>query len=332
MKQIIIKQNDANQRLDKFLLKYFKSLPKSLLYKSIRKKNIKLNSKPCKNNTLINTGDIIEIYLPDSFLLTKFDLYDKFDFMKAPIKLNIVYEDENIIILDKPVGLLTHPDKNYHFDSLLSRLYHYLYNKNEYNPEDTSSFSPAFVNRLDRNTGGLVVAGKNIEALRILNLKIKEHQISKFYLAQVFGHMKHKESTLIANIEKNNTKNKVKIYTSKLDLKEKNEKSIKQIITKYKVLSEFENSSLLEIQLITGRTHQIRAHFAFLGHPLLGDTKYSDKNNKSARFDPSCSFRHQALYAYKLNFNFKTNAGLLNYLNNQSFEGNIKKSVFKNLY
>lgn len=182
MRTITIEKNDAGQRLDKFMAKRFRSMPKSLLYKYIRTKYIKLNGKKCLPDTVLAPGDVITLYIKDEFFTPVRKAYD---FLKAPAKLNIVYEDQNLLLLDKKPGLIVHPDQSYHFDSLVARLWHYLYNKGEYDPEKENSFSPALVNRIDRNTGGLVIAAKNAEALRVLNQKMKQRQIKKFYLCLV---------------------------------------------------------------------------------------------------------------------------------------------------
>ncbi len=308
MRTIEINKNDANQRLDKFLTKRFKTLPKALMYKYIRTKYIKVNGKRCEISTKLNEGDVITLYIKDEF----FDApqYDTYDFLKAPVNLDIVYEDENIILLNKPTGLLCHPDENYHFDSLLARLQHYLYDKKEYDPKSENSFAPALANRIDRNTGGIVIAAKNSESLRILNQKIKDRELKKIYLCVVHGILKKKQALLTDYLEKNEKQNRVYISSKPTP----NSKTIK---TKYKVLDEFNNMSLVEIELLTGRTHQIRAHMAYIGHPLVGDGKYgTNKQNKNV------SLKWQALCSYKLQFDFETDAGILEYLNGKSFEIN----------
>ena len=308
MRTVQINKNDADQRLDKFLTKRFKTMPKSLMYKYIRTKYIKVNGKRCEISTRLHEGDVITFYIKDEF----FDepQYDTYDFLKAPVKLDIVYEDENIILLNKPTGLLCHPDENYHFDSLLARLQHYLYDKKEYDPKSENSFAPALANRIDRNTGGIVIAAKNSEALRVLNQKIKERELKKMYLCVVHGTLKRKQATLTDYLEKNEKQNRV--YVSS-----KSSPNSKTIKTKYKVLDEFKNMSLVEVELLTGRTHQIRAHMAYIGHPLVGDGKYgTNKQNKNT------SLKWQALCSYKLEFDFKTDGGVLEYLNGKAFEIN----------
>ena len=185
MRTLEINKNDAGQRLDKFLQKRFKTLPKSLMYKYIRKKCIKVNGKKCEIQTMLNEGDVLTFYIKDEFFENAQP--KTYEFMKAPAKFDIVYEDKNIILIDKKPGIIVHQDKSYHFDSLVARVQHYLYDKGEYNPEEDKSFSPALVNRIDRNTGGIVIAAKNAESLRILNQKMKTRELEKFYLCLLYG-------------------------------------------------------------------------------------------------------------------------------------------------
>lgn len=304
MKTVVIGKNDAGQRLDKYLSKAFPNLPQAMLYKSIRKKDIKCNGKRCENSTRLQTGDCLTLYLKEEFFQKETPTYD---FLKAPKQLDIVYEDENLLLLDKKPGLIVHPDKQYHFDSLITRVLHYLYQKGEYQPDQEASFTPALVNRIDRNTGGIVMAAKNAETLRILNEKVKQRELDKYYLCIVHGKMLKPEDTLTGYLEKNKQQNRV--YIS-----QKATAHTKNIDTHYRVLEEKQNYSLLEITLLTGRTHQIRAHLAAIGHPLAGDSKYGTITLKQTN-----SFRYQALYSYKLRFSFQTPAGHLEYLNGKEF-------------
>lgn len=307
MREIIIKKNDANQRLDKFLTKRFKTMPKSLMYKYIRTKYIKVNNKKCEISTILKEGDVLKLFIKEEFFENE-STTENYDFLKAPTKLDIIYEDENIMLINKKPGVIVHPDEKYHFDSLIYRVLHYLYDKNEYNPKDDKAFAPALVNRIDRNTGGIVIAAKNAESLRTLNAKMKTRELTKLYLCLVQGTLKHSEGLLGGYIEKNEKKNKVTVL-------KKPTPNSKPVKTKYKVLKNINGNSLVEIDLLTGRTHQIRAHMSSIGHPLLGDTKYGYK-----RKGDNDVYKYQALYAYKITFNFETDGGIMEYLNGKSFE------------
>ncbi len=305
MKQTItIKANDAGQRVDKFFTKTYPNLPQSMLYKAIRKKDIKVNGKRCEISTRLNEGDEVFMFLHDDFLQQK---EKEYDFLKAPKIINIVYEDENIMLLDKKPGLIVHPDENYHFDSLIARVQHYLYDKGEYDPENERSFAPALINRIDRNTGGIVMAAKNAETLRIMNSKVKNREMEKLYLCIACGKMKKKTDVLTGYLQKNEAQNRV--YIS--DRKQADSRSI---ATRYTVLKEGKAFSLLEVELLTGRTHQIRAHLASIGHPLAGDGKYGTN-----AVNKKIGFPYQALYSYKLKFDFKSDAGILNYLDGTEY-------------
>ena len=304
MKEFIITKNDSSLRLDKFIAKNCPTLPSSLMFKYIRTKRIKINNKRAEISTRLKEGDIVSAYINDEFFV---QLKPAYDFLSAPNKLDIVYEDENILLADKKQGLLVHPDKSEYTNTLIGRIQHYLYQKGEYDPENQNSFRPALANRIDRNTGGIVIAAKNAESLRILCEKIKYREIEKHYLAVVHGTPKKKSALLEGFLEKNEDKNRV--YMSKNRISDIS----KTVKTKYTVLQSKNGLSLLEIELLTGRTHQIRAHMASIGHPLLGEGKYSKSNDKKIGFDK------QALYSYGLKFNFKTDAGILNYLNEKRF-------------
>ena len=299
MKSIVVNSNDAGQRLDKFLQKHFESLPKSLMFKQIRKKNIKVNKKRCEAQTVLNVGDVVDLYLPDDVLVEKKVHYD---FLSAPKNIRIIYEDENIILLDKRQGELCHPDGGEYVNTLVSSLKRYLYEKKEYSPENENSFTPSLANRIDRNTGGIVIAAKNYQSLKILNQKIKDREIDKYYLTVVQGVPEKKSDVLTGYLTKNNQKNMVTVSKKEVD-------GGKYIKTQYTVLDSYNDMSLVEIKLLTGRTHQIRAHLASIGHPLLNDGKYGRTHGR---------FK-QELYSYKLKFNFTTDAGILEYLNGREF-------------
>ncbi|MBR2319410.1 MAG: RluA family pseudouridine synthase [Clostridia bacterium] len=301
---ITVSKNDAGQRLDKFLTKTYRNLPMSLLYKAIRKKDIRLNGKRCEAAARLNEGDQIYLFLPDDALEIAPPTYE---FMHASKQLDIVYEDEHVLLLNKKAGLLVHPDNHEFADTLIFRVQRYLYEKGEYNPADEQSFAPALVNRIDRNTSGIVIAAKTAVALRVLNLKLKEREIEKYYLCIVHGNMPKAEDTLEAYLEKNESQNRVYISDTQ-------KQGARTIRTRYKVLEEKNGLSLLEIHLLTGRTHQIRAHLASIGHPLLGDGKYGTN-----ALNKGTGFNKQALCSYRLQFAFTSDAEELNYLNGKEF-------------
>lgn len=311
MKSFTITKNDANQRLDKFITKVCPTLPQGLMYKYIRTKRIKINGKRGEISSRLSVGDVVDAYINDEFFV---ELAPKYDFLSSPARLNIVYEDENILLVDKEQGLIVHPDKNEYRDTLIGRIQHYLYDKGEYTPDKENSFKPALANRIDRNTGGIVIAAKNAESLRILCDKIKDREIDKRYLAVIHGVPKQKNRTLEGFLEKNEDKNKVYLSNKKTD----NNLTIK---TRYTTLASKNGLSLIEVELITGRTHQIRAHMASIGHALLGDGKYGKLQN-----DKKLGFDKQALYSYKLTFDFTTDSGILQYLSGKTFT--VKKVWF----
>ena len=304
MKTVTVGKNDAGQRVDKFLTKTFPSLPVSMMYKYIRQKDIKLNGKRCQIADRLCEGDVIAVYAPDEFLVPA---ASKYEFQYAGTKLDIVYEDDNILLLNKPVGLLVHPDENEYRDTLIFRVQRYLHEKVEYQPDRENSFVPALVNRIDRNTCGIVIAAKNAAALRILNEKLRKREIEKYYLCIVHGHMEKAEDTLQGYLEKNEAQNRVYISNRQA-------RGARTIATRYRVLKERDGLSLLEIELLTGRTHQIRAHLASIGHPLLGDGKYGTN-----ALNKGTGFNKQALCSYRLKFAFKEDAEELQYLNGKEF-------------
>ena len=301
MKILTITKNDAGQRLDKFLTKTLPTLPPALMYKAIRTKKIKVNRKRCDGATMLCEGDTVQLFLAPEFFAER--PADEL-FLHITPKLRIVYQDENILLCDKPEGLLCHSDESdIGGATLIDHIKAYLYRSGEYNPASEQSFAPALCNRIDRNTGGFVIAAKTAEALRELNSAIKDGRVGKRYLCAVKGVPSPRQATLRAYLTKDAAANEVKIF-------DKQSPNSKEIITAYRVLSEKNGISLLEVDLITGRTHQIRAHLAHIGHPLLGDGKYGVNRDDG--------LRSQALYSYKVNFAFPD--GPLAYLGGREFE------------
>lgn len=304
MRTLTITKNDADQRLDKFLSKKFKTMPKSLMYKYIRTKYIKLNEKKTTPEVFLSEGDVLTFYIKDEF----FEEKKSYEFLKASKQLDILYEDENILLIDKKIGVIVHQDKDFDTDTLNLRVLRYLYEKGEYEPDDSSSFTPALCNRIDRNTGGIVIAAKNAEALRVINQKIRDREIEKYYLCAVKGKPRKNHDILKDYLIKDENSNTVKVLKEPKD-------GAKEIITEYTILDYISGVSLCEVLLHTGRTHQIRAHMAYIGHPLLGDEKYGDK-----ALNRYYHLIRQQLYSYKLKFRFSTDAGALSYLDKREFE------------
>lgn len=306
MKEFIIAKNDADQRFDKFITKTVPLLPKSLLYKYLRTKRIKLNGKKAEISTRLREGDKVEMYINDEFFAER---EERYSFLNAGKELSVVYEDENILLLNKKVGLLSHPEEGEYTDTLISRVQRYLYEKGEYDPKSELSFTPALANRIDRNTSGIVMAAKNAEALRILNEKIKLREIDKKYLCITIGHPPKNKAVIEGFLIKDEKKNTVTVLSRPVP----GGKSIK---TGYTVIQSKGDLSLVEVELFTGRTHQIRAHMASVGCPLLGDGKYGT-NALNKKYG---GYKKQCLCSYKTTFSFKSDAGILNYLKDKSFE------------
>ncbi|MDD7281080.1 RluA family pseudouridine synthase [Floccifex sp.] len=276
MEEIIIQKNDANQRLDKYLMKTFPNLSKSMMYKAIRNKKIKVNRKRAEFNQILNEEDHLLLFLPPDVLVKKERA------ILEQKELDVVYEDKNYIVVNKEYGLLSQSDSNENQDCLVNRIQSYLYHNHEYDPEKENSFAPAICNRLDRNTTGLVIAAKNAQALRKMNEDIASHRVHKYYRAWCDGIIQ-KDGMITCYIKKENTK----ALVSKTE-----KEGYKQAILKYKVIDHREHETKVDIELCTGRFHQIRASFSYIGHPLIGDVKYGYRGNK----------KQISLQAYKLKF------------------------------
>lgn len=316
MIEITISKNDANQRFDRFLRKYFEDAPLSVIQKNIRKKNFKINDSRAKADTFVYENDRIKMYISD-------ENYNKWitktDFKPTDFNLDVVFEDKNIILMDKDSGILTHStNKNDYGNNLVDFMLSYLHKTHQVD-KSNKTFNPAVVNRLDRNTAGLVIGAKNAESLRSLNKAIRENKIEKYYLTIVKGEIT-KDFTVDTNITKNENKNKIK-----------SSRDGSNIITHFKPIESNGKYTLLECQLITGKTHQIRFSLAHNNTPIVGDRKYGDKNTNKI-LNERFNINNQILLAYKVVFGKIKN---LEYLNNKSFEShktsdilNLKEKIF----
>ena len=286
MKEFTIGKNDAGQRLDRWLAKTLPLLPAPLAQKYIRLKRVKVNGKGSQRDVRLQLGDILQLYINDEFFEQPREENAFLSVFKP--HLDIVYEDENLMLLNKRPGLLCHADEHEKVNTLITHIQAYLYQKKEWNPRDEHSFTPALCNRIDRNTGGIVMAAKNAETLRILNQKIRDREIAKFYLAIVHGRMKPSQGKLEGFLLKDEDRAQVKVFSRPVP-------GGKSAATLYKTLRTAGGLSLVECELLTGRTHQIRVHLASIGHPLLGDVVYGAKK-------PVPGLAGQCLHARRLSF------------------------------
>ncbi len=305
MKEFTIGKNDAGQRLDRWLGKTMPLLPAPLAQKYIRLKRVKLNGKGAKRDTRLVVGDVLQLYINDEFF-EKPTPENAFLSLYQP-KLNIVYEDENLLLLDKRPGMVVHPDETERVNTLITHIQAYLYQKRDWSPYWKNSFAPALCNRIDRNTGGIVIAAKNAETLRIMNDKIQAREITKKYLCITLGRPKPAVGKLELFLRKDEGKKQVEVFDRPVA-------DAKTALTLYKTLQSKGELSLVEVELLTGRTHQIRASFAHTGHPLLGDGKYG-RGDVNRRYNET----KQALYSYFLRFDFPTDSGILEYLRGKEF-------------
>ena len=325
MRTFQIGKNDCGQRLDKFVTKSVRGLPTSLMYKYIRTKRIKVNGKRAEQKQMLNDGDVVEMYIPDEFFTEQ---TAENELSRVKVKLDILYEDENILLCDKRPGVLSHTgDKDEsgakaipERETLIFQIQAYLFQKGEYDPQTEHSFAPALCNRIDRNTGGIVIAAKTAEALREMNALIRDGNVHKSYLCAVHGTMPKREDTLAGYLFKNTKTKKVTVSRTPT-------RGAKEILTGYRVLAvnREQDLSLLAVRLFTGRTHQIRAHMASIGHPLLGEGKYGVN-----REDRSLGWQHQALYSYQVHLTVP--GGPLSYLNEKEFTVNPANVRFLALF
>ena len=321
MKEVNITGKEENQRLDKFLLKYFNNAPKSFVYKMLRKKRIKFNGKKAEGNEIIKNGDKLQMYIAPE---TMDSLMSEKEIVKAERHFGIVYEDDNILVVSKPAGLLSHPESSADKNTLIDQILYYLYEKGEYDMSKESSFTPAICNRLDRNTGGIVIAGKNLAAVQAVNKAIAQRKIKKYYITMVRGEFTQ-EKELFGYHVKDELTNTVKVL-------KKEAPGAKKIFTKVKPIAVKDNFSLLEIDLITGKSHQIRAHLKSMGYPVIGDRNYGEMR-VNTRFKDKYGLNNQFLFAYKIAWH--ENEGVMAYLNGKEFTAvlpdyieNIKRDYF----
>lgn len=305
MKKFDIAAVDAGKRVDKWLLKTMPALPMGLMRKYVRLKRIKLNGKPAKPDSRLEMGDVVEVYINDEY----FDVPERVDSFLNTFRwrLSIVYEDAEILIADKPVGMIVHPDDSEKINTLVTHARAYLYQKGEYDSQVEGSFSPVPCNRIDRFTAGLVLIAKTKAAMAALNSAIRDHEIEKIYLAIVHGEPHPRRGALDSWILKTPGRRKVRVLRH-------DEPGAQRALTRYRVVESLGDISLVECTLVTGRTHQIRAQFAHAGHPLLGDGQYGDPMEAQR-----LGLGQQALCAYKLAFKFKGDGGVLAHLNGKSF-------------
>ncbi|WP_312653806.1 RluA family pseudouridine synthase [Aminipila sp.] len=313
MIKLVITENEDKQRLDRFLKKYLKNASLSYIYKLIRK-DIKINGKRGSIETILEQGDELTLYISDEDFNS---LMVKKKTQIAKKQFNIAYEDENIIVVEKPFGLLTHGDLHEKKNHLANQVISYLIEKGDYRPDRERTFVPSPVNRLDRNTTGLVMFGKNSNSLQTLNLMVREKgYVSKYYLTVVAGELK-KELILKDKMEKDNSKNMVKVMPMEEEGGKVMETIARPIISK-------NGFTLVEVELVTGRTHQIRAHLGGAGYPVIGDTKYGNPS-ANRQIDKMFGLTTQFLHAYKLSFHEAEEP--LKYMIGKEIEGKLPQNL-----
>ena len=306
MIRITIDKNDAEQRLDRFLRKYLHNAPLSVIYKMIRK-DVKLNGRRAEQKTLLREGDELSFYISEEQMKSYTEKIARQPSARRTFR--VIYEDQDLLIVNKPGGLLTHGDAKEKKNTLLNQVTDYLIQKGEYVPGKEKSFSPAAANRLDRNTSGMVVFGKNAEALRTMAAMIREKDsVGKYYLTVVRGEFRE-HTVLTGRAEKDETANKVKILKPESENGQFIETEVHPLVSR-------NGMTLLEIHLITGRTHQIRAHLAAEGFPIVGDAKYGERD-LNRRLASEYGLQSQFLHAYRLKI--RKAYGVLSGLQGRSF-------------
>ena len=316
MRELTVGKNDAGQRLDRFVGKSLPLLPPALLQKYIRLKRIKVNGQRAARDQRLSQGDVLQLYINDEF----FDQPREENMFLTLFKpsLDIVYEDENLMLLNKKAGMVVHADETEKVNTLINHIQAYLYQKREWNPRWENAFTPALCNRIDRNTGGIVIAAKNAETLRIINDKIRDHELTKRYLCITLGAPRPPAGEVENFLRKDEKKKQVFVFHKPVP-------GAKTAVTRYKTLQRRGELALVEVELLTGRTHQIRATMADLGCPLLGDGKYGN-GEKNRGYGET----RQALYSYQLTFDLPTDAGILNYLRGRTFQ--VEQVPFREKY
>ena len=303
MREFVIGREDDGKKLEKWLLKAAPGLSMGLVRKYLRQKDIKQNGKPAKQDAHVAAGDVMRLYIPEE-LFTPVRREDPL-LARFRWRLDVIYEDENILLVDKRPGVVVHPDANEKVNTLVTHAQAYLYQKGEYDSRAEGSFAPVPVNRIDRFTAGIVIVAKTEAAMRVLNQKIRDREIEKRYLCIALGGLRPAEGKFENYIIKG---------AKRVSVSNRPEPGAQKSLTLYKTLARHGDLSLVECDLQTGRTHQIRAQFAHAGHPLLGDNQYGNpERNRRYNMD------QQALCAYKLVFAFKTDAGELEYLRDKEF-------------
>ena len=304
MREFTVAPGDDGRRLEKWLLKAAPALSYAQACRFLRLKKVRVNGKVAKEGATLHAGEVVNAYLDDACFLAR----PRENRLLAGFRphIDVLYEDKNILLIDKRPGLRVHGDNEEKVDTLITHLQAYLYQKGEY---DGMGFAPALCNRIDRFTGGIVIAAKNEAALKEMDMRIRSRQVEKFYLCAVTGRMVPPQGEL---------KNYLLKEGKRMRVLNREAPGAQAARTRYRTLAMEGDLSLLECQLLTGRTHQIRAQFAAAGHPLIGDTQYGDPKINQAH-----ASHFQQLYSYRIVFRFSGTPGPLEYLNGQSFQ--VKK-------